>query len=55
MIVSPFVGLCYGTGIVCSGVGVGSGFSMTGGAQGIARFKSFAMDSIANYLLVLFI
>ena len=55
MIIGTFIVFLSGTGIVCSGVGVGSGFGMTGGAQGISCFRSFAMDSIANYLLVLFI
>ena len=47
LIVGTFIGICYGTGIVCSGVGVGSGVGMNSGAQGIARFRSFVMDSIA--------
>ena len=55
LIVGTFIGFLSGTCIVCSGVGVGSGFGMTGGARGISRFRIFSMDSIANYLLVLFI
>ena len=55
IIVGTFIGFLSRTGIICSGVGVDSGFGMTGGARGISCFRSFAMDSIANYLLVLFI
>ena len=42
-----FIGICSGSGIVCSGVGVGSGVSITGGVQGIAHCRIFAMDSTA--------
>ena len=37
----------FGTGIVCSGVGSGSVVGMTGGAQGILRCRSLAIDSTA--------
>ena len=37
LIVGTFIGICFGTGIVCSGVGVGLGVGVTGGARGIAH------------------
>ena len=47
MIVGTFIGICSGTGIVCSGVGVVSGVGINGGARGNACFRSFVMNSIA--------
>ena len=55
LIVGTLIGFLSGTGIVCSGVRLGSGLGMNGGARGISCFRNFEMDSIANYLLVLFI
>ena len=37
MIAVTFIGDCFGTGVVFSGVGLGLVVGMTGGAQGIAR------------------
>ena len=37
----------FGTWIVCSGVGVGSGVGMTGGARGISNCRSLEMDYTA--------
>ena len=47
MIVGTMIGNCFGTGIFCSGVGFGSVVGMTGGARGIARFRSLEMDCTA--------
>ena len=44
LIVGTFIGICFGAGIVCSGVGVGSGVVMTGGTRGIAHCRILAMD-----------
>ena len=51
-IVGSLIGNCFGTGIVCSGVGVRPGVGMTGGARGIAYCRSLAMDS--NTLFVVY-
>ena len=47
LIVGTLIENCFGTWIVCSGVGVGLGVRMTGGAHSIARFRSLALDSTA--------
>ena len=47
IIVGTFLGNCLGTGIFCSGVGVGLVFGMNRGARGISRCRSLAMDSAA--------
>ena len=47
LIVVTFIGNCFGTGIVCSGVGVWSGVRMTCGACGIACCKILVMDYTA--------
>ena len=43
LIVGTFIRICFGTGIFCSGVGVGLGVGRTGGARAIAHFRSLAM------------
>ena len=45
LIVGTFIGICSGSGIVYSGVGLGSGVGMTGGVRGIAYCRRFSMDS----------
>ena len=47
MIVGTFIGNCFGTRILCSGVEVGSGVGMTSGARAILCCMSLAMDSTA--------
>ena len=47
LIVGTLIGICFGTAIVCSGVGVGSGVGMIGGAHEVACCRSLAMDSTA--------
>ena len=51
IIVGKFIGNCLGTGIFCSGVGVGLGFGMNRGARGILHCMSLAMDSAALVLV----
>ena len=36
-ILGTLIGDCFGEGIICSGIGFGLGFRITGGTRGIAR------------------
>ena len=45
IIMGTFIGNCFGTGIDCSGVEVGLGVRMTGGAHGISYCRSLSMVS----------
>ena len=47
MIVGTFIGNCFGTRIFYSGVEVGSGVGMTGGARGIVHHRRSVMYSTA--------
>ena len=51
LIVVTFIWNCFGTGIVCSGVGVGTGVNITSGAREIACCGRLAMDSTALVVL----
>ena len=51
LIVCTWIGNCFGTGIVSSGVGVVSGVGVTGGACGVASCRILAMDSTALVLV----
>ena len=51
IIVGTFIGIFSDTGIVHSGVGVGSGVGMNGGAQCIVSCRRFAVDSITLHIL----
>ena len=47
LIVGTLIGNIFGEGIFCSGVGVGSGVGITGGARGISHFRILAIDYTA--------
>ena len=53
LIVGTLIGDFFGTDIVCSGVRVGSGVRMNGGAHGFAHCMILAMDSTAIFVMFL--
>ena len=44
LVLGTLIGNYFGTGTVCSGIGIGSGVTMTGGARGIVRCRSLSID-----------